>query len=270
MIPAAFDYVRPTSVDDAVRLLAELGDDARPLAGGHSLVPLMRLRMARPSVLVDIGRLAELQRVEVVGDRLHVGAMVRHVELERSGTVREHVPLLADTARQVGDVQVRNRGTIGGNIAHADPAADYPAVTVVLGAEMVTTKRTIPASAFFEGLFTTVLEHDELLREVVFPLSPGPYRYLKHGQRLFDWATVAVAVHRGTEGWRVGLTNCGPVPVRALECERALADGTALEDAAALVAEEIHPVADLRASTRYKRHLAVELTRRALEVAERP
>lgn len=268
MIPAAFDYVRPENVDDAVRLLAELGDDARPLAGGHSLVPLMRLRMARPSVLVDIGHLAELQRVEVVGDRLHVGAMVRHVDLERNDTVHEHVPLLAETAGQVGDVQVRNRGTIGGNIAHADPAADYPAVSIVLGAQMVTTKRTIPAGMFFKGLFTTVLEHDELLREIVFPLSPGPHRYLKHGQRLFDWATVAVAVQRGTEGWRVGLTNCGPAPVRALACERALADGMAPQDAAARVADEIDPIADLRASTRYKRHLAVELTSRALEQAE--
>ena len=270
MIPAAFDYVRPDSVDDAARLLVELGDEARPLAGGHSLVPLMRLRLARPSALVDLGRLSELQRIEVVGDRLHVGAMVRHVELERSRVVLEHVPLLAETARQVGDAQVRNRGTIGGNIAHADAAADFPAVTVALAAEMVTTRRSVPAATFFGGLFTTVLQHGELLREIVFPLSPGPHRYLKHGQRLFDWATVAVAVQGGADGWRVGLTNCGPVPVRAVACERAMAEGAAPIDAAALVTSDIDPVSDLRASARYKRHLAVELTRRALEQAGTP
>jgi len=267
VIPAAFDYVRPESVDDAVRLLAELGDGARPLAGGHSLVPLMRLRMARPCALVDLGNLPELRRIEVVDDRLHVGAMVRFVDLERSAVVHAHVPLLAETARQVGDAQVRNRGTLGGNIAHADPASDFPAVAVALGAEMVTTRRTLPAATFFKGVFTTALEHSELLRELVFPLSLGPHRYLKHGQRLFDWATVAVAVQRGADGWRVGLANCGPGPVRATSCERALAEGAPPSEAAVFVTDDIAPSADLRASVRYKRHLAVELTRRALEEA---
>lgn len=267
MIPAEFDYVRARTVAEAVEALAGRGEDARLLAGGHSLLPLMRLRMARPSTLVDLGDVEELRGLEVRGDWLHVGAMVTHSALERHPLVREHLPVLAETARQVGDAQVRNRGTIGGSIAHADPAADYPALAVALDATLVTTRRTVPAGEFFLGLFTTALEPGELLQEVVFPVAPGPHRYLKHGQRLFDWATVAVAVQQTAQGWRVGLANCGPTPVRALACERALAEGASPAEAARQASAGVDPTGDLRASPRFKRHLAEELTRRALDEA---
>jgi aerobic carbon-monoxide dehydrogenase medium subunit len=173
MIPAAFEYYRPQTVQDAAGRLAELGDDAKMLAGGHSLLPLMRLRFAAPAALVDIQDLSELRFAARDGDRVRIGALTRHRDIEAHPAIRESVPLLAKVAAEIGDVQIRNRGTIGGSVAHADPAGEYATVCLMLDAEIVTTKRSIPASDFFIDRFTTPLGPDELVTELAFPVTPG-------------------------------------------------------------------------------------------------
>lgn len=270
MIPAAFEYVAVGSLEEAVSRLGELGEDAKVLAGGHSLIPLMRLRLAQPSALVDINRIPGLDYVRAEAGRLRVGALTRHVTLTRSEVVRQHLPLLGEMAAEVGDPQVRTRGTMGGVMAHADAAGDYPTLALMLGADIVTDRRRIAAAEFFQYLFTTPLEPDEVIREVDFPVASGPHRYLKYRRRLFDWAIVGVAAQRLEDGWRVGITNGGPTPVRALAVERALAEGASPAAASALALEGLDPVSDSRASAEYRRHLAGVLTRRALEQAQAP
>jgi carbon-monoxide dehydrogenase medium subunit len=267
MIPAAFEYARASSVQEAGDLLQRYGEEAKVLAGGHSLIPLMRLRLAQPSALVDINGLAELNYVTVEGGKLRVGALTRHVDLQRSDVVRQNLPLLAEVASEVGDNQVRNLGTIGGVIAHADSAGDYPTLALILDAEIVTNKRRHAARDFFQDLFTTPLETDEVVCEVVFPVAAGPHSYVKFRRRLFDWAIVAAAAQKVNGGWRVGLTNAGPTPIRCTAVEQALAQGATPEQAAEHASDGLNPSGDLRASPEYKKHLARVLSKRAIQQA---
>lgn len=270
MIPARFDYELAESVDHAVELLGSR-DDAKLLAGGHSLLPLMRLRFARPGTLVDIGRLADLSYVRDVGDRLAIGALTRHHDLHHDELARRHCGLLSHTAGLVGDPQVRHRGTIGGSVAHGDPASDLPAVLLALDAELVVTgadgERTVPASEFFRGFFATALEPTEVLTEIRVPkLEGAAWSYVKFHRRAQDWATVGVAaVENG--GTRVALTNMGPTPLRASAVEEALAGGSDAAAAAEQAAEGTSPPSDTNGSAEYRRHLVKVLVRRALEEA---
>jgi aerobic carbon-monoxide dehydrogenase medium subunit len=264
MIPAPFEYVRAASVDEAIAALAA-HEDAKLLAGGHSLLPMMKLRMARPEVLVDIGALAELRRIRTDGDVLAIGALSTHAALAGSELVRADAPLLAHAAAQVGDPQVRHRGTIGGSLAHADPAADLPMAVLAAGATMVLQgadgRREVAAEEFFTGYFETALAADEVLVEVRVRRRPGiGWGYEKFVRRANDWAIVGVATLAG----RIALANMGPTPLRASSAEAALADGASIEDAAALAADGTEPVSDLHADPEYRRHLARVLTRRAL------
>ena len=267
MIPAAFEYARAGSVEEATSLLQGYGEDAKVLAGGMSLIPVMRLRLAQPTALVDINRVPGLDYVKVEGGRLKLGALVRHVQIMDSPVVRQSLPLLAEVASEVGDNQVRNLGTIGGVIAHADAAGDYPTLALMLDAEIVTNRARHQARDFFQDLFTTSLAPDELVLEVNFPVAPGPHKYIKFRRRRFDWAIVGAAVQKTDAGWRVGLTNVGPTPVRAHEVEKALAAGAEFAQAAEAASEGLNPSSDIRATPDYKRHLARVLTRRALEQA---
>jgi aerobic carbon-monoxide dehydrogenase medium subunit len=265
MIPAAFEYARASSVQEAAELLGRFGEDAKVLAGGHSLIPLMRMRLAQPSALVDINPLSELNYIVAEDGKLRVGALTRHVEIHSSDTVRENVPMLAEIASEVGDNQVRNLGTIGGVVAHADSAGDYPTLALMLGAEIVTNKRRIAASDFFQDLFTTPLETDEIVCEVVFPVANGPHKYIKFRRRLFDWAIVGAGAQKLDGGWRIGLTNCGPTPVRCTAVEEALSQGASPQEAAEHASDGLSPSGDIRATPEYKLHLARVLTRRAIE-----
>ena len=268
MIPAAFEYLRARSAEEAVALLAEHGADAKLLAGGHSLLPMMKLRLARPAVLVDVGRLAELDYVRVDGAELAVGAATRHAVLAASAEARADVPLLAHAAGLVGDPQVRHRGTLGGSLAHADPAADLPAAALALGARLVLLgpggRREVAADDFFAGYFETALGADELLVEVRLPRRRGePWGYQKFTRRANDWAIVGVAATAG----RIALAGMGPRPLRAAAAERAWADGAGAGAAGALAAEGTDPGEDMHADPDYRRHLARVLTARALRAA---
>ncbi|MGH8992557.1 MAG: FAD binding domain-containing protein [Acidimicrobiia bacterium] len=271
MIPAAFDYVRASSADEAVSLLGSHGEDAKLLAGGHSLIPLMKLRLASPSVLVDVGRLTDLSYIRDGGDHVAVGALTRHKDVQGSELLQSQVPILAHVAGLVGDPQVRHRGTIGGSLAHGDPASDLPAVVLALGGTLVVRgsggEREIPAAEFFTGFLETALAPDELLTEIRVPKVAGAgWSYQKFNRRALDWAIVGVAaVRNGTTG--VALVNMGPTPVRASAVEQALAQGASAADAARAAAEGTEPPTDLNASPEYRRHLAQVLVRRALEEA---
>jgi carbon-monoxide dehydrogenase medium subunit len=269
MIPAAFEYARADSVDDAIALLAEHGDDAKLLAGGHSLLPLMKLRLATPSVLVDVGRLAELSYVRDDGDTLAIGGLTRHHDVEHDAVVREHVPILAAAAGEVGDPQVRHRGTLGGSLAHGDPASDLPAVVLALRGSIVTRgsagERVIAADDFFRGFLETALEPDELITEVRVPKTgDAGWAFEKFNRRAQDWAIVGVAAVGGSDPG-VALVNMDSTPVRAAAVEAALRDGAATTDAAALAADGTEPPSDLNASPEFRRHLARVLVGRALE-----
>jgi aerobic carbon-monoxide dehydrogenase medium subunit len=273
MIPAAFEYERAESAEQAVALLAEHGDEAKLLAGGHSLLPMMKLRLAVPSVLVDIGRLADLSYVRDAGDHVAVGALTRHRDLETSDLLHTEVPLLAHAASHVGDPQVRNRGTIGGSLAHSDPAADLPAVLLALDATMVATgpggaNREISVADFFTGYFESALTETELLTEIRVPKLAGVgWSFQKFNRRAQDWAIVGVAAVHGDGHTGIGLVNMGSTPLRAAATEAALAGGSSIADAAAVADEGTEPSADLNASEEYRRHLARVLVRRALEDA---
>jgi carbon-monoxide dehydrogenase medium subunit len=269
MIPAQFDYVRAASPEAAIALLGEHGDDAKLLAGGHSLLPLMKLRLATPTVLVDVGRIADLSYIREQGDEIAVGALARHHEVETSELLHAQVPLLAHTAHQVGDPQVRHRGTLGGTLAHGDPASDLPAAVLALGGTIVVQgpsgRREIAASDFFVGFLETALAPDEMIIEVRVPKLPGAsWSFQKFNRRAQDWAIVGVAaVRNGTTG--VALVNMGSTPLRAAAVEEALRAGAAPADAAAVAAEGTEPPSDLNASPEFRRHLATVLVRRALE-----
>jgi len=268
VIPAAFEYARASSVDEATKLLNKFGEDAKVLAGGHSLIPLMRLRLAQPAALVDINGIKELDHIKESGGKLHVGALTRHVTIQSSPVVKEKLPLLAEIAGEVGDNQVRNMGTMGGVVAHADSAGDYPTLALILDADIVTNRRTIPARDFFKDLFTTALGPDEIVTEVVFPVANGPHKYVKFRRRLFDWAIVGVAAQKMNGDWRIGLTNVATTPVRAHAVEDALKNGAKPEEAAEHASDGLDPSGDLRASPEYKKHLARVLTKRAIQQAQ--
>jgi carbon-monoxide dehydrogenase medium subunit len=268
VIPAAFEYHRASTVDEALTFLASHGDEAKVLAGGHSLLPLMKLRLAAPEYLVDIGPLDELRYVRLDDGDVVIGALSRYSDLARDPVLLEHAPLLAQVSGEVGDRQVRHRGTIGGSLAHADSAADLPAAILASDAVLVARgpdgSRRIPASEFFLGPFTTPLEPAELLTEIRLPAQTGQgWGFEKFTRRAIDWAMVGVTV----AGGRVGLVNMGGVPLRATATEQALAAGASIEDAAALAAEGTNPPDEPHATTEYRRHLARVLTRRALTQA---
>lgn len=273
MIPAAFDYVRAESTEHALAQLVEHGDEAKLMAGGHSLLPMMKLRLAVPSVVVDVGRLGDLRYVRDAGDQIAIGALTRHRDLEVDELLRAEVPLLSHAASHVGDPQVRHRGTLGGTLAHSDPASDLPAVLLALGATLVATgpggtTREIPIDEFFTGYFESALAEDEMLTEIRVPKFGGVgWSFQKFSRRAQDWAIVGVAAVHGDGRHGVGLVNMGSTPVRAAATEAALAGGASVADAAAVADEGTDPTADLNASEDYRRHLARVLVRRALDEA---
>ena len=269
MIPAAFDYQRADSIDAALALLAEHGDEAKLLAGGHSLLPMMKLRLALPSVLVDVGRLDDLRYIRDGGDHLAIGALSRHRDLETSDLLAAEAPLLAHAAGQVGDPQVRHRGTFGGSLAHADPASDLPAVLLAMGGTLVVQgpdgRREIPASEFFTGFLESALAPDELLVEIRIPkLETLGWSFQKFNRRAQDWAIVGVAAVRSSEGTGVALVNMGSTPLIASGVMDAIGAGASAADAAAHATDGTEPQSDINASVEYREHLARVLVRRAL------
>lgn len=282
MIPAPFDYHAPKTLQDAVALLGEYADAAKILSGGQSLIPAMRFRLAQPGVLIDINGLGELEYIREEGDHLAIGGLTRESALESSRLVGRRYPLLADTARVIADPLVRNMATIGGNLAHADPANDHPATMLAYAAEVVAQgpngSRTIAIDDFFVGLFESALTPDEILTEVRIPT---PHRgsggaYLKVERKVGDYAISAVAVQVRIEGdavaeARIGLTNVAPSPIRALEAEQALigtqGEAAVLETAGEAAAAACDPSSDLRGPVEYKRDLTRVLTKRAIAKA---
>jgi carbon-monoxide dehydrogenase medium subunit len=270
VIPAAFDYVLAGSADEAIALVAEHGDDAKLLAGGMSLLPLMKLRLATPSVLVDVGRLQDLSYIRDAGDHVAVGALTRHRDLETNDLLAKECGVLRAVAGQVGDNQVRHRGTIGGSVAHGDPASDLPAALVALDATFVVRggsgERTIAASEFFKGFLETALGADELLTEIRVPKAgANGFNYQKFNRRAQDWAIVGAVAATVNGAKRVALVNMGSTPIRATAVEAALASGATAADAASHAADGTEPPSDLNASVEYREHLARVLVRRALE-----
>lgn len=278
MISAGFDYEVAESADHAVQLLSTR-EDAKLIAGGHSLLPLMKLRLARPGTLVDIGRLDDLRGVRDAGDHLAIGGLTRHHDLNNDPVARQHCPLISYAAGLVGDPQVRHRGTIGGSLAHGDPASDLPTVSLALDAVIVARgpggERTIDASDFFRGFFDTALADDEIITEIRVPKTGGlGWSYLKFRQRALDWPTVGVAAVVGADngsiqGARVALANMGQTPLRASATEAALAGAPrgAVSQAAQLADEGTDPPSDTWATADYRRHLSHVLTGRAVEEA---
>jgi aerobic carbon-monoxide dehydrogenase medium subunit len=282
MIPGAFDYLAPKSVEETVALLAEHGDDAKVLAGGQSLIPAMRFRLASPVLLIDINNLTELEYVREENGHLAIGALAREVMLEESAVLARSYPLLADAARVIADPLVRNRATVGGNIAHADPANDHPAVMLAYDAQVVARgpsgTRIIPIDDFFVGLFETSLRPGELLTEIRIPrpAANSGGAYVKIERKVGDYAVSAVAVQLVMNGAtvssaRIALTNVNSVPMRAVNAEQALIGQTlsdqVLEAAGSAAAAECDPSADLRGSVEYKRDLTRVLTKRAIRKA---
>ena len=269
MIPAPFTYQRASSVDEALELAAAAGEDAKFLAGGHSLMPLMKLRLAVPDTLIDIGRLSELSYIRADDGHIAVGSLTTHDDIARSGLLATELPLLAHAASQIGDPQVRHCGTIGGSLAHSDPAADLPAVAVALGAAFVARgpsgTREIAADDFFLSLFETVLEPGELLTEIRIPKPQSAgWSFQKFAKRGIDWAIVGVAV----QGPNVALVNMGSTPIRARGVEQALAAGSGPREAAAHAAEGTSASDDLNGPRAYREHLARVLVGRALAEAD--
>ncbi len=273
MIPAPFEYERAGTLDEAIaRLSAD--PEAKLLAGGHSLLPLMRLRLARPSRLVDISRIQDLAYVREDGDRIAIGALTRHHDVATSELLQAECPIVAYTASLIGDPQVRHMGTIGGALAHADPAGDMGTVLLALGAELVVrgpggASRTVPASGFFRGLFEPDLAHDEVLTEIRVPRTGSRgWSYLKFHRRAIDWALVGVAaLAPDGDGAAVALTNMADRPIRASGVEEALAAGADPATAAERAAEGTSPPSDAFASAEYRREVVKVLVRRALEEA---
>ena len=279
MIPQAFDYTAPKSLDEALGLLAK---GAKPLAGGMSLIPMMKLRLAAPDHLVDLGRLKDLNYIREQGAAVHIGATATHYDVENSAVVRGKCPLLAETAAHIGDVQVRNMGTIGGSIAHNDPSADYPAALQALEAKVVLkgakSERTVSVADFFVDTFTTALEPGEIIREVIVPVedSGTGTSYQKVAQPASGFAIVGIAVRVRKSGGKIGMARIGVTGLanrsyRAAAAEKALegkaGSATEIQNAASLVAERVDVNSDLHASADYRRHLAVVYAARALMAA---
>jgi carbon-monoxide dehydrogenase medium subunit len=283
MIPAQFEYVAPKTLEDALRLVERHGDEAKILAGGHSLLPLMKLRLAQPRYVIDIGRLRNMNYIRQENGHIAIGALTTHAEIESSTLLRLKCPLLAETAAVIGDAQVRNRGTLGGSLAHADPAADYPAAALALDVEIVAAStagtRTIPVAEFFVDMLTTALRPGEILSQVrVAPLAPQTgTAYEKLHQPASGFAIVGVAVRLmlgagGTiEDAAIGVTGLGPKAFRAAAAEKILRGKKAslklFGEAARQVGQGIEPLSDLHASADYRREMAAVYTRRALERA---
>lgn len=283
MIPAQFDYLVPATLAEAVSLLAQHQDEAKILAGGHSLLPAMKLRLAQPQLLIDIGRIKDLSYIREEGDQIRIGAMTTHYQIESSARLKQICPLLPACAAQIGDVQVRNRGTIGGSLAHSDPAADWPAAIIALGAEMVAVngkgERVIKADDFFLDMLTTALEPSEILSEIRIPAPKGKFgqAYLKVPQPASGFAVVGVAVHLTRDGAgacetaSVAITGVTSKAYRASAVEAAL-KGSALDEqsirnAASHATDGVDANGDIYASADYRRHLASVYTRRAIEAA---
>src|SRR5256714_4318203 len=283
MVPAQFDYHQPATLDEALALLQQHADDAKILAGGHSLIPAMKLRLAQPAVLIDIRRIRDLAYIREEGEAIHIGAMTTHFQIEASDRLRDICPILPEAATQIGDAQVRNRGTLGGSRAHADPAADWPAVMIALNAEIVAIggggERLIAADDFFVTMLTTALEAGEILREIRIPVPAGRYgqAYAKAAQPASGFAVVGVAVHlvRDAGGAcqtaSVGITGVASKAYRAKGVEAAL-NGSALDEqaianAATTAADGVIINGDIYASEAYRTHLAQVYTRRAVQAA---
>ncbi len=280
MIPAAFEYLRPKTIPEAIGFLQQYGDDAKILSGGQSLIPMMKFRLARPTYLIDINRIAGLSYIREEGGYLKIGGLTREADVDSSPLIHAKYPILADTARVIADPQVRNMATLAGNLAHGDPANDHPATMLALRAEIVASgpqgERILPVDGFFVTLFTTQLEHDEIVTEVRIPVPPprSGGAYFKLERKVGDFATAAVAVQLTIDGGNVcqtagiGLTNVGATPVKAAKAEDFLRgktlDEANIAQAAQLAAEEAQPSSDLRGPEEYKRGLVKELTRRAL------
>ncbi len=284
MIPAQFDYIAAKSLDEALKLLAQHKDDAKILAGGHSLIPAMKLRLMQPAVLIDISKIKDLSYIREEGGQVRIGAMSTHYHIESSDLLRRVCPLLPQTATHLGDVQVRNRGTIGGSLVHADPAADWPAPILALDAELVVAgpkgERVIKATDFFVDLLTTALNPGEILREIRFSAPKGNtgQAYMKFRHPASGFAVVGVAVTLTKEGSKcqsagVGITGAAPKPYKAIAVEKGLKgatlDAKSLAAAAAHATDGVNANSDLFASSEYRKHLAEIYTRRALEQAAR-
>jgi aerobic carbon-monoxide dehydrogenase medium subunit len=283
MIPAPFEYAAPKTLEEALRLVERHGDEAKILAGGHSLLPLIKLRLAQPRYVIDIGRLRGMSYIREENGRIAIGALTTHAEVESSSLLRSKCPLLVETAATIGDVQVRNRGTLGGSLAHADPAADYPAAILALDAEIIAAStagtRTIPATEFFVDMLTTALRPGEILSQVrIAPLAAQTgTAYEKMHQPASGFAIVGAAARLTVakdgkiEDVAVGITGLGPKPFRAAGVEKALrgkkASDKAFADASRLAAEGVEPLSDLHASAEYRREMAAVYTRRALQNA---
>jgi aerobic carbon-monoxide dehydrogenase medium subunit len=277
MIPARFEYEVAESPEHAIELLGST-EDAKVLAGGHSLIPAMRLRLARPALVVDIGRLNELSYVRDAGEHIAIGALTRHKDARDAPLLQEHCPIVSHTAGLIGDPQVRHRGTIGGSLSHGDPASDLPAVMLALDATLQIRgsngERVVSAAEFFTGVFQTAVAPGELLVEVRVPKlgSAIGWSYVKMSRRAQDWATVAVAAlverkNGSVERAAIALTNMGATPLRASSAEAALAGGSSVAEAAARIAEGTEPPSDHAASSDFRKHLAQVLGRRSLEEA---
>jgi len=283
MIPPVFEYLRPKTIPEAVALLQQHGDEAKILSGGQSLIPMMKLRLARPGYIIDINRISGLSYIKEEGGFLKIGGLTREAEVEASPVVRSKYPILLETASVIADPQVRNLATVGGNLAHADPANDHPATMIALGAQIVATgakgERVIPVEEFFVSLFTTALKQDEILTEIRVPI-PAPRSggaYFKLERKVGDFATAAVAVQLTLDGAGavqkigMGLTNVGAVPIKAGKAEAFLRgkkpDAATIAQAAQLAADAAQPSADLRGPAEYKKGLVKELAKRALSRA---
>ncbi|OFW29933.1 MAG: carbon monoxide dehydrogenase [Acidobacteria bacterium RIFCSPLOWO2_02_FULL_65_29] len=276
MYPAPFEYLRPATIDEAIALLVTHGEDAKILAGGHSLIPAMKLRLAQPRYIVDIGRIRGMSHIRETAGRIVVGAMATHDAIERSALLREKCPLLPETAGHIGDVQVRNKGTIGGSLAHADPAGDWPAAVLALDADIELAgprgRRTVKADGFFVDLLTTATAPDEVLVEIRVPITSAKVAYEKTEQKASGFAIAGVAVVVEQGGVRVGVTGVAAKAYRAKAVERALAGQSAptaegIARAAALAAERVEALGDIHASPEYRLHLAEVNTARALRRA---
>jgi carbon-monoxide dehydrogenase medium subunit len=282
MIPPSFEYLRPNTIPEAIAMLQQHGDGAKILSGGQSLIPMMKLRLARPAVLIDINRISGLSHIKEEEGYLKIGGLTREAELEASPVVRSKYPILADTTHAIADPQVRNLATVGGNLAHGDPANDHPATMIALGAQVVANgpkgERVIPIENFFLSLFTTALKPDEILTEIRVPIPPARSAgaYLKLERKVGDFATAAVAVQMtldeqgACQKVGIGLTNVGATPVKAKKAEDFLRgkklDDALISQAAQLAADEAEPSADLRGPVEYKKGLVKELAKRALRL----
>ena len=283
MIPPAFDYHAPQSLSDALALLQEYGDEAKILSGGHSLIPMMKMRLAQPEHIVDINALSELAYIKEEDGVLKIGGLTREVELETSPLIADKLPIIVDTCAMIADPQVRNMGTIGGNLAHGDPGNDHPATMLALGATVVATgpsgSRSIPITDFFEDFYMTALEPEEILTEIQIPIPP-PHSggaYLKLERKVGDYAIAGVAAQltlydeRHVLSAGLGLTNVHYIPLKVTRAEELLSGSNITPDlidqAAQIASEDCEPTADLRGSVEYKRDMVYQLTRRALRRA---